>query len=36
MPFVGDLTQQAGNIVTALGIYLDRRDFTDRNSGSDH
>jgi len=36
MPFVGNLPEQAHNIVAALGIYLERWNLTDRNSGSDH
>jgi hypothetical protein len=36
MPFVGDLTHLAHDLVGALGPYLQRWDFSDRNSGSDH
>ena len=36
MPFAGDLSQQAKNLVTVLGMYLARYEFTDSNSGSDH
>ena len=36
MPFVGDLSQQANNLVAALGPYLQRDDFSDSKSGSDH
>ena len=36
MPFVGDLSQQADTLVAALGAYLQRYDFSDINSGSDH
>ncbi|HLA24434.1 MAG TPA: hypothetical protein VJ206_03495 [bacterium] len=35
MPFAGDLPQQARNIVSALGMYLERS-LSDSNSGSDH
>jgi hypothetical protein len=36
MPFVGDLTHLAHDLVGALGPYLQRWDFSDRKSGSDH
>jgi antitoxin (DNA-binding transcriptional repressor) of toxin-antitoxin stability system len=36
MPFVADLTHLANDLVTALGPYLQRWDFPDRKSGSDH
>jgi antitoxin (DNA-binding transcriptional repressor) of toxin-antitoxin stability system len=36
MPFVGDLGHLASHLVTALGPYLERPDFSDRKSGSDH
>lgn len=36
MPFTGNLSQQAHNVVTVLGMYLARCNFTDSNSGSDH
>jgi hypothetical protein len=36
MPFVGDLTSLADDLVTTLAPYLQRWDFPDRNSGSDH
>ena len=36
MPFVGDLAQLAHDLVTVLGPYLARSDFSDRTSGSDH
>ena len=36
MPFVGDLVHLAHDLVTALGPYLERPDFSDRKSGSDH
>ena len=36
MPFVGDLGHLASDLVTALGPYLERPDFSDRKSGSDH
>lgn len=36
LPFVGDLAQLAHALVTALGPYLARPDFSDRTSGSDH
>jgi len=36
MPFVGDLAQLAHDLVTVLGPYLARSDFSDRKSGSDH
>jgi hypothetical protein len=36
MPFVADLMHLARDLVSALGPYLQRWDFPDRNSGSDH
>lgn len=36
MPFVGDLTHLAHDLVGALGPYLQRWDFSDRKSGSGH
>ncbi len=36
MPFAADLTHLAQDVVNALGPYLQRWDFSDRNSGSDH
>ena len=36
MPFVGDLAQLAHDLVTVVGPYLTRPDFSDRTSGSDH
>ena len=36
MPFSGDLNQVADALVNALGIYLERRDFSRWNSGSGH
>lgn len=36
MPFAGDLTHLARDLVGALGPYLQRWDFSDRKSGSDH
>lgn len=36
MPFVADLQHLAHDLVGALGPYLQRWDFSDRNSGSDH
>ena len=36
MPFAGDLSQQAGNITTALAPYLERWDLSGRTGGSDH
>ncbi len=36
MPFVGDLIHLAHDLVTVLGPYLERPDFSDRKSGLDH
>ena len=36
MPFVGDLVHLAHDLVGVLGPYLQRLDFSDRKSGSDH
>jgi hypothetical protein len=36
MPVVADLTQLAHDLVGLLGPYLQRWDFPDRKSGSDH
>jgi hypothetical protein len=36
MPFVADLTHLAQDLVTALGPYLQRSDFPDTKSGSEH
>lgn len=36
MPFAGDLPHLAHDLVGALGPYLQRWDFPDRNSGSEH
>jgi hypothetical protein len=36
MPVVAELTQLAHDLVGLLGPYLQRVDFPDRNSGSDH
>jgi hypothetical protein len=36
MPVVADLTHLAHDLVGLLGPYLQRWDFSDRNSGSDH
>lgn len=36
MPFVGNLSEQASTLVAALGAYLQRYDFSDIKSGSDH
>ena len=36
MPVVADLTHLAHDLVGLLGPYLQRWDFPDRNSGSDH
>jgi hypothetical protein len=36
MPFVGDIQEQARNVTTALGAYLERMELSGRNSGSDH
>jgi hypothetical protein len=36
MPFVGDLVHLAHDLVGVLGPYLQRWDFSDRKSGSDH
>ena len=36
MPFRGDLNQMAHALVNALGIYLERWDFSSRNSESGH
>ena len=36
MPVVADLTRLAHDLVALLGPYLQRWDFPDRNSGSDH
>jgi antitoxin (DNA-binding transcriptional repressor) of toxin-antitoxin stability system len=36
MPFVGELVPLAHDLVTALGPDLERPDFSDRKSGSDH
>ena len=36
MPVVADLTHLAHDLVGVLGPYLQRSDFPDRNSGSDH
>lgn len=36
MPVVADLTKLAHDLVGLLGPYLQRWDFSDRNSGSDH
>ena len=36
MPFAGDLAHMAETIVTTLGMYLQRWDFSRRMSGSDH
>jgi hypothetical protein len=36
MPFVADLTYLAHDVVGALGPYLQRSDFPDTKSGSDH
>jgi antitoxin (DNA-binding transcriptional repressor) of toxin-antitoxin stability system len=36
MPFVGDLPEQASTLVATLAPYLQRYDFSDTKSGSDH
>ena len=36
MPFVGDLIPLAHDLVTALGPYLERPEFSGGKSGSDH
>jgi len=36
MPFAGDLAHMADTIVTTLGAYLERWDFSRGMSGSDH
>jgi hypothetical protein len=36
MPFAGDLAHMAETIVTTLGMYLDRWEFSRGMSGSDH
>ena len=36
MPFTGTISQLAEALVDTLGPYLERNDFTDGNSGSDH
>jgi hypothetical protein len=36
MPFAGTLTQMAQALVDTLAPYLERNDFTDRNSGANH
>ena len=36
MPFAGDLSHLAEDLVTTLAPYLPSRDFTDRKSGSGH
>lgn len=36
MPFIGTIAQLAEALVDTLAPYLERTDFTDRNSGSDH
>jgi hypothetical protein len=36
MPFVGDLIPLAHDLVTALGPYLERPEFSGGKNGSDH
>ena len=36
MPFAGDITHLAKDLVTTLAPYLQSWDFTDRKSGSEH
>ena len=36
MPFSGPLAEMAHIIIFTLCSYIERLDFTDRNSGSDH
>jgi hypothetical protein len=36
MPFVGTLAEQAQNLLDALGMYLERYDFSPGKSGSGH
>jgi hypothetical protein len=36
MPFAGDITHLAQDLVTTLAPYLQSWDFTDRKSGSGH
>jgi len=36
MPFTGTILQLAEALADTLAPYLERNDFTDRNSGSDH
>jgi len=36
MPFAGDISHLASDLVTTLAPYLERWDFSDRKSGSGH
>ncbi len=36
MPFIGDLAEQAHTLTAVLAPYLQRCDFSDAKSGSDH
>lgn len=36
MPFAGNMQEMTQSLVSALGMYLERRDFSDRKSDSDH